>query len=42
MDKAKKSGRPWRGARIGNLVGYLVWVRYSTLCLGLLSCEELA
>ena len=29
-------------ARIGNVVGYLVLIRQHTLCLRLLSCEELS
>lgn len=37
-----KNGRPIVAARIGNVVGYLVLIRQHTLCLRLLSCEELA
>lgn len=36
-----KNGRPIVAARIGNVVGYLVLIRQHTLCLRLLSCEEL-
>ena len=37
-----KNGRPIVAARIGNVVGYLVLIRQHTLCLRLLSCEELS
>ncbi len=36
-----KNGRPIVAARIGNVMGYLVLIRQHTLCLRLLSCEEL-